>query len=64
MQGSRYSPILLPRQVHELSLSLAVPRSARGPLEIDVQAHRTLVDLPCAGIEEYDRSTMPWGRIR
>lgn len=45
-------------------LSLAVPRTARGPLEIDVQAYRTLVDLPCAGIEEYDRNALPWGRVR
>lgn len=43
---------------------LAVPRDARGPLEIDVEAYRTLVDLPCAGIEEYDRNAVPWGRIR
>lgn len=45
-------------------LSLAVPRTARGPLEMDVQAYRTLVDLPCAGIEEYDRNALPWGRVR
>jgi len=43
-------------------LSLAVPRTARGPVALDVQAYRTLVDLPCAGIEEYDRSARPWGR--
>ncbi len=41
-----------------------MPRNARGPLEIDVQAYRTLVDLPCAGIEEYDRDVAPWGRVR
>ena len=45
-------------------LPLAVPRNARGPLEIDVQAYRTLVDLPCAGVEEYDRNALPWGRVR
>ena len=45
-------------------LPLAVPRSAHGPLEMDVQAYRTLLDLPCAGVEEYDRNALPWGRVR
>lgn len=45
-------------------LALAVPRTARGALEMDVQAYRTIVDLPCAGVEEYDRNALPWGRVR
>jgi hypothetical protein len=45
------------------TLPLAVPRGARGALELDVQAYRTLVKLPCAGVEEYDRNAQPWGRI-
>jgi hypothetical protein len=46
------------------TLPLALPRSARGPLELDVEAYRTLVNLPCASVEEYDRSAQPWGRVR
>lgn len=45
-------------------LSLVVPRTARGPLEIDVRAYRTLVELPCAGVEQYDQIALPWGRVR
>jgi hypothetical protein len=45
-------------------LRLDVPRDARGPAEMDVQAHRTLIDLPCAALEEYDRVVNAWGRVR
>jgi hypothetical protein len=46
------------------ALTMAVPRGARGALVLDVQAHRTLVDLPCAGVEEYVRDDRPWGKVR
>lgn len=45
-------------------LSLAVPRDARGALSLDVQAFRTVVTLPCAGVEEYVRLDRAWGRAR
>ena len=45
------------------TLRLDVPAGARGPAELDVEAYRTLVDLPCATVEEYDRSATPWGRV-
>jgi hypothetical protein len=45
-------------------LVLDVPASARGPAELDVEAYRTLVELPCLTVEEYDRNAQPWGRVR
>jgi hypothetical protein len=45
-------------------LRLDVPRTARGPAELDVEAYRPVVDLPCAAVEEYDRNAHPWGRVR
>lgn len=45
------------------TLRLDVPAGARGPAQIDVEAYRTLVDLPCATVEEYDRNATPWGRV-
>lgn len=45
-------------------LRLDVPRAARGAAELDVQAYRPLVALPCAAFEEYDRNARPWGRVR
>ena len=46
-----------------VALRVDVPADARGPAELDVQAYRTLVHLPCAAVEEYDRSAHPWGRV-
>lgn len=45
------------------TLRLDVPAGMRGPVELDVGAYRTLVDLPCATVEEYDRNATPWGRV-
>ena len=45
------------------TLKLAVPRTARGPVELDVEAYRTVVKLPCASVEEYDRNALPWGKV-
>ena len=47
-----------------VTLPLAVPRDARGGAELDVEAYREVVHLPCAQIEEYDRRTEAWGRVR
>ena len=44
--------------------SLAVPRTARGAAELDVEVTREVVDLPCAGVEEHGRVTLPWGTAR
>jgi hypothetical protein len=33
-------------------------------MELDVEAYRTLVNLPCASLEEYDRNAHSWGRAR
>jgi hypothetical protein len=48
----------------KVTLPIAVPASARGAAELDLEVYRTLVDLPCAEIEEYDRRTEAWGRVR
>lgn len=45
------------------TLRLEVPSGMRGAAELDVEAYRTLVDLPCATVEEYHRSATPWGRV-
>jgi hypothetical protein len=45
------------------TLRLEVPPGARGAVELDVEAYRPLVHLPCAAVEEYDRSATPWGRV-
>ena len=45
------------------TLRMDVPAGARGPAELDVEAYRTLLDLPCAAVEEYDRNKTPWGRV-
>lgn len=47
-----------------VTLGVAVPRTARGAAELSVEAYRPLVHLPCAQIEEYDRRTEAWGRVR
>ena len=46
-----------------VTLRIDVPVSLRGVVELDVEAYRTLVDLPCATVEEYDRDAAPWGRV-
>lgn len=46
------------------TLLVEVPRSARGAAELDVEVWRSLVDLPCAEVEEYQRRSHPWGRVR
>lgn len=45
------------------TLRLDVPVRMRGDVELDVEVYRQLVDLPCAGVEEYDRNATPWGRV-
>jgi hypothetical protein len=45
------------------TLRLDVPTGMRGAVELDLEAYRTLVDLPCATVEEHDRSATPWGRV-
>jgi hypothetical protein len=43
---------------------LAVPRTARGPAEIAVDASRELVVVPCADVQEHGSVVRPWGRGR
>ncbi|HVE73669.1 MAG TPA: hypothetical protein VNA30_01045 [Mycobacteriales bacterium] len=45
-------------------LSLTLPKGARGVTELDVEAYRTVIELPCLTIEEYDRTTTPWAKVR
>lgn len=45
------------------TLRLDVPAGVRGPVELDLEAYRSVVDLPCGSVEEYDRNATPWGRV-
>lgn len=43
---------------------LPIPRKVRGATELDVDAFRELVALPCLTVEEHGRVVTPWASVR
>ena len=45
-----------------VTVSVAVPKNARGASTLIVDVHKQLVSLPCGNIEEFDYVETPWGK--